>query len=96
MLIGGINEYFPWNMPLWKQCGIATLIITILEFITGCIVNLWFGWDIWHYTVLDLLGQVSVPFMGLWYLLSAGGILLDDVLRWKLFEEERPRYRLFT
>lgn len=92
LLIGGINEYFPWSMPLWKQCGIAMLIVTLLEFISGCILNLWFGLNIWHYTVLEVLGQVSLPFMAVWYFLSAAGIVMDDYLRWKIFGEEKPHY----
>lgn len=90
LLIGGINEYLPWKIPLWEQCGIATLIITLLEFASGCILNLWLQLNIWHYTILDIFGQISLPFIGLWYLLSGVGIALDDVLRWKLFGEEKP------
>lgn len=94
LLIGGINEFYPWSMPLFLQCGIAAGIITILEFVAGCIVNLWLRWDVWHYTVLDILGQVSLPFIGLWYLLGFAGIILDDWLRWRLFDEEKPHYKL--
>lgn len=95
VLIGSINEHFSWAMPLWKQCGIATVICTVLELLTGCIVNLWLGWDVWNYTVMDVLGQISLPFMGLWFLLSAVGIVLDDYVRWILFNEEKPRYKIF-
>lgn len=94
-LIGNINEYFTWDMPLWKQCGIATAIITVLEFITGCIINLWLGWSVWHYTSLDILGQISLPFVGLWTILSIVGIILDDLIRWLIFKEEKPRYKIF-
>ena len=95
LLIGGINEYFPWTMPLWQQCGIAAWIITVLEFVSGCILNLWLGLDVWHYTVLSILGQISLPFVMLWYFLSVVGIILDDILRWRLFGEDRPHYTVF-
>ena len=95
IFIGLINEFYSWYMPLWKQCGIAMLIITILEFISGCIVNLWLGWNVWHYTTLDILGQISIPAMAGWYFLSAVGIVLDDVLRWKFFGEDKPHYTVF-
>ena len=71
IFIGLINELFTYNMPLWKQCGIAMLTITVLEFMSGCVLNIWLGWNVWNYTTLDILGQVSIPAMIGWFLLSA-------------------------
>ena len=54
--LGLINEILPWSMALWKQILIGTGIITALEFLTGCVVNLCLGWNIWDYShgiVLD-------------------------------------------
>jgi len=93
--IGMINEHLTYIVPLWKQCAIAMLMITIIEFFSGCILNLWLGWNVWNYTTLDLLGQISLPFMIVWYFLSGIGIMLDDVLRWKWFGEEKPHYTIF-
>ena len=75
---------------------IGGTIITILEFITGCIVNLWLGWNIWDYSELpyNLLGQISLFSSIGWVGLSLVGILLDDFIRWKWFNEEKPRYKL--
>lgn len=95
ILIGLINEWFSYNIPFWKQCAIATLMITAIEFISGYVVNLWLGWNVWNYTVLDVFGQISLPFMVVWYALSVVGIILDDLLRWKLFSEEKPHYTVF-
>jgi len=95
LLIGSINIHLKWSTPLWIQCGISMIIITVLEFVTGCIVNLWLGWDVWNYTRFDILGQVCLPFIGLWYLISSVGIILDDVFRWLIFKEEKPHYRIF-
>ena len=42
VLIGAINEVIPWEMPLVLQGVIGSAcIVTPLEFVTGCIVNLW-------------------------------------------------------
>ena len=41
--LGLINEILSWDTPLVIQMLIGGTIITILEFITGCIVNLWLG-----------------------------------------------------
>ena len=94
--LGLINEVIPWEMPLTAQMLIGCAIITVLEFITGCIVNLWLGWDVWDYSELpcNLLGQISLKSSVGWYFLSAVGIVLDDWLRYIFFGEEKPRYTI--
>ena len=94
---GLINEKFSWDMPLWKQMGIATIIITVLEFIVGVIVNLILKLNVWDYSNLpfNILGQICLPFSIIWFFLSAVAIVLDDWLRYKMFKEEKPRYKLF-
>ena len=93
VLIGGINEYIPWEMPFWQQCSIGMLIATVGEAITGLIVNVWLGLNVWHYNIMPFLwGQCSVPFMVAWFILAGVCILLDDIIRWKWFGEEEPRY----
>ena len=95
--LGLINEILSWKTPLVLQMLIGGTIITILEFITGCIVNLWLGWNIWNYSnlPLNLLGQICLPFSILWYFISAIGIVIDDYIRYIYFNEEYPRYKLF-
>ena len=94
--LGLINEVIPWEMPLAAQMFVGCVIITALEFITGCIVNLWLGWDVWDYSDLpyNLLGQISVVSSVGWYFLSAVGIVLDDWVRYIFFGEEKPRYTI--
>ena len=41
-----------WDTPLWAQVLIGTAGITALEFMTGCVVNLWLGWGVWDYSGL--------------------------------------------
>ena len=96
-LIGLINELIPWCMPLWKQALIGAVIITGLEFLTGCIVNLWLRWNVWDYSdmPLNLLGQICVPYILLWIPVSLIAIMLDDWLRYWMFDEERPHYCLW-
>ena len=95
--LGLINEILSWETPLTLQMLIGSIIITILEFITGCIVNLWLGWNVWDYSnlPLNLLGQICLPFSILWYFISAIGIVIDDYIRYIYFDEEYPRYKLF-
>ena len=96
-VLGLINEVIPWDMSLWQQVIIGSCIITALEFVTGCIVNLWLGWGVWDYSGMsgNVLGQICPQFLGLWLLVSLAGIVLDDWLRYWLFGEDKPHYRLF-
>ena len=97
VLIGLINEIFTFQIPLVKQMLISTVIITVAEFVSGCIVNLWLGWGIWDYSELPLnvMGQICLLYSVLWFFLSALAIILDDWLRHWLFGEEKPIYKLF-
>lgn len=93
VFIGGLNEYFSWEMPFIKQCFIGMLAATIGEFITGVIVNIIFELNVWHYNILAFgWGQCSLIFCLIWFFLSGICIILDDLIRWKLFGEEKPIY----
>ena len=95
LALGLVNEILPWETPLWKQMLIGACIITVLEFFTGCIVNLWLGWDVWDYSAMpgNLLGQICPQYFVLWLPVSMAGIFLDDWLRYWWWGEERPRYK---
>ncbi len=97
VIIGSLNEYLYWEMDLLLQMLCGSLIITILEFVTGYIVNILLGWNIWDYSHMpfNFMGQICLLYTFLWLLLSLPVILLDDYLRWKLFNEEKPHYKIF-
>ena len=94
---GGINEWFDWNMPLWKQMLICAVGITAIEFVAGIILNIILQLNVWNYGNMpfNILGQVCLPFSFLWFLLSFVAIWLDDWLRYWLFNEEKPHYRFW-
>ena len=96
LCIGAINELIPWEMPIWQQAIIGAAIVTAIEFISGCIINIWLGWEVWDYSdmPLNVLGQVCLPFTAIWFFLSLVAIILDDCLRYWLFGEEKPHYKL--
>lgn len=58
--------------PLLLKCLFGAIVITLLEFIAGCIVNLWLGWNVWDYSGLmfNLFGQICLPFSALWFFLT--------------------------
>lgn len=107
-VVGLLNEYkFKWKDSLIVQSLIGAVIITVLEFFTGCIVNLWLGWDVWDYSNLpfNLCGQICLYFSLIWILLSTIAIVNDDWIRYILYiilhkyfpkmeKRERPHYKL--
>ena len=94
---GCINELFDWDMPLWKQMLCCSIGITVIEFISGVIINIIFGLGVWDYSNLPLnvLGQISLLFSIFWFFLSIVAIVLDDYLRYWWFGEEKPHYKLW-
>lgn len=67
---------------LFLFCLIGGLCVTVLEFITGCIVNLRFGLGVWDYSSVpfNLLGQVCLPFSIGWSMLTLPGLWMGRVL----------------
>lgn len=97
IIIGGINEWIPWEMSLWKQAIIGGINVTAIELIFGLIFNVYLGYSIWDYSNLPLsfcYDQINLFFSIVWCVLSLLGIVLDDYLRYWFFEEEKPRYKL--
>lgn len=96
VLIGGINEWIPWELSLVKQSLIGTAVILLVELISGCILNLWLGLGIWDYSdkFLNVAGQICPQFAVGWFLLAGTAIVLDDYLRYWLFGEEKPHYQI--
>lgn len=93
IILGLMNEVWSWN--LLTQTIAGTALATAAELVTGCIVNLWLGWDVWDYSHLpgNLWGQICPQFTLLWVVIVVVAIVLDDVIRWRFFGEEKPRYR---
>lgn len=98
VLIGGLNNWFSWEMSIFRQMLISAVIVTAVEFISGIILNIWLGWNVWDYSnmTLNILGQICLPFTVLWFFLSFIAIVVDDFLRWRWFGERFPEYHLFS
>lgn len=94
ILIGLLNEGMSWDLCIEKQVGLGLAAVLIVEFISGCILNLWLGLHIWDYSKLpfNILGQICLPFALLWIPLVVVAILLDDSIRYTFFDEQRPKY----
>lgn len=95
LIIGEINNVFPWDMGLLWQSLIGGAAITVIELMSGLVLNVWLGLAIWDYSgvPLNFLGQICLPFSAAWVLLAGIAIWLDDYLRWRLFNETKPHYK---
>ena len=95
--VGLLNEILPWEMPILVQMICGGIIITMLEFITGVVINIQLGWAVWDYSQerFNLLGQICPRYSMYWVLLSGVAIILDDHLRYWLFGEDKPKYKIF-
>lgn len=92
--VGAINEVIPWTIKFWKQVLIGGFMITLIEFISGCILNIWLGLGIWDYSDMpfNLFGQICLPFSILWLFLAAVIIIADDWYKYFFWGEEKPYY----
>lgn len=96
LIVGALNEYFPWSMSLLSQGVIGAAAITAVELLFGLALNVWLGLDVWDYSGLPLnfMGQISLRYSLLWIPLSMLAVVADDWLRCLWFGEERPTYSL--
>ena len=94
---GMLNQVLPIKLSFLTQLILSCLIITILEFITGYIVNIKLDWAVWDYSDMpyNLYGQICPAFSIIWLMLSAICIFTDDLIRWKIFDEEKVSYKWF-
>ena len=95
VLVGLINEIFTWDMPLIQQQAISAVMITITELLAGLLINS--NYTIWDYRnmPLNIVGQICLPYTILWFFLSFPAIVLDDYLRYWIFKEDKPRYKIY-
>lgn len=93
VLVGVINEKSRGRLPLLLQGVIGATVITALEFVTGYIVNIKLHMDVWSYydAPLNIMGQVCLPYMILWFFAAIGCIIAAGYLRRCLFGDEKIR-----
>lgn len=85
VLIGLINDNTP-DMPLLPQCILGTIIITIIELLSGLFLNIYLGLNIWDYSnqPFNFMGQICPQFSIIWCALSVLVIYIDDWLKEKI------------
>ena len=98
LVLGALNEnLLEWDTPLFIQGLIGAAIVTSAELISGVVLNLWLGLNVWSYSDIpfNFMGQICLPFSLLWVPVSMTAIVLDDYIRFWLLGERHPTYTLF-
>ena len=87
VLIGLINDNTP-DMPLLPQCILGSIIITIIELLTGLFLNVYLGLNVWDYSnqPFNFMGQICPQFCIIWCILSILVIRIDDWLKEKVLQ----------
>lgn len=96
ILCGSLRKLFKNKISFVSQMILSCLIITILEFITGYIVNIRFQMNVWDYSNLpyNFMGQVCLFYSLLWLCLSILCILIYDITCHFIFDEVMPHYHI--
>lgn len=95
VVIGSINEFSDRDIPLLLQMIISVFLIDIVELISGIIINRILLLNVWDYSNLrfNFLGQISLNSSIAWFFLSLIAIYIDDLLRYIIYKEEKPKYK---
>lgn len=108
VLVGLLNQYPRFfRAPVFVQSIIGAGIVLVVEFISGCVLNLWLGLNVWDYSGQfgNVLGQVCVLYAVLWVLLMPFAIWAEDTGRWLIYSWDkllqrgpgpRPEYPPYT
>ena len=70
-------------LHMWEKWLLSALLITGLEFLSGCLLNLYLGWNIWDYAELpgNVLGQICPAYTAGWLGLAIPCSFLALLLR---------------
>ncbi len=71
------------DIPFALKLILSVMSITAVEFLAGCVVNLYLGWHIWDYSAMrwNILGQICPQFCLMWLGLSVPGLYICSLLR---------------
>lgn len=98
-IVGIINNAFSFDTDFLLQGMIGAISITLLEAVFGYQWNVIEHLGIWDYSNMlfsGVAGQVCLEFsIFAWIPLSLICIILDDSIRYYIYKEERPYYKIF-
>ena len=90
IFINILNDKRALGLGLLPACFISAIFITVMEFASGEILNIWLRLKVWDYSgmPMNFRGQICLPFSILWILISGLGFALDNFIRLKIFHDD--------
>ena len=81
LIIGLINEKI--DCSVLSQMVIGMVAVTVIEFVSGYILNIKLGLGVWDYSNMkyNFMGQICPQFSLVWFFLSYAIIYIDDYIR---------------
>ena len=81
LIVGLINEKF--NYSVLSQMVIGMVAVTVIEFVSGYVLNIKLGLGIWDYSNMkyNFMGQICPQFSMACFFLSYAIIYIDDYIR---------------
>lgn len=75
------------SRPVIVQSVIGAVIVLAVEFISGCVLNLWLGLGVWDYSNQpgNVLGQICPAFGLLWFFIMPLAIWAEDTTRYLIW-----------
>lgn len=98
LIFDKINEYIPWNVDLFIQGCIGSVVVTISELIIGLGLQYFNMQPMWDYSDqwMNYKGVICLLFSFLWIWLAIIGIIVADCINYYLlWNGDRPTYKLF-
>lgn len=80
------------GVKLWKKCFAGAFIVTSVELIVGCVVNIILRWNVWDYSRqhCNVLGQICLLYSVLWFFLCIPVNFLCTYLEKQLSRRREP------
>lgn len=96
LMISVIDSLPAFGGSLLLEAPVCALFVTAAELVSGIVVNLMMGLEVWDYSELplNLWGQICLPFSAIWLGLSIPAALAARLMKHFMFDEELPELRL--
>ena len=99
-VVGGtLNDKFSWKLDLLLQCGIISVMVTVLEAVVGNIDYYFLHLNMWDYSNLYyqyLNGKISLLFSAIWFFMGFVVVFIHDAITYYwLHVGEQPEYWIF-
>lgn len=97
VLVGAVQNLLGGQASLVGQMLLCSLMITVVEFVVGMIVNCYLHLAVWDYSgqLYNFRGQICLLYCNLWFWLSGPVIVLHDLMEHFLLNVPMQHYKIF-